>query len=78
MPAYGIFARHVQGLELANINLGFDSEDFRPALVCSDVDGFEMDNFKAQLAPGVSAAMFDSVTNVMIRNSPALDGINPK
>ncbi len=78
MPAYGVFARHVRNLELANINVGFDSDDFRPAMVCSDVDGLEVDNFKAQLAPGVSAAMFDSVTNVMIRNSPALDGIPPR
>ncbi len=73
MPAYGVFARHVRGLELANINLSFDSEDLRPAMVCSDVDGLEVDNFKAQLAPGVSAATFDSVTNVVIRNSPVLE-----
>jgi hypothetical protein len=78
MPAYGLFARHVRGLELANINLSFESEDLRPAMVCSDVDGLEVDNFKAQLAPGVPAATFDSVTNVVIRNSPVLDGINPK
>ena len=78
MPAYGVFARHVRGLELANINVGFDTEDLRPAMVCSDVDGLEVDNFKAQLAPGVPAATFDSVTNVVIRNSPVLDGIGSK
>lgn len=78
MPAYGVFARHVKGLELANINVSFETNDFRPAMVCSDVDGLEVDNFKAQLAPGVSAATFDSVKNVVIRNSPVLDGINPK
>ncbi len=75
MPAYGVFARHVRNLELANINLGFDSEDLRPAMVCSDVNGLEVDNFKAQLAAGVPAARFDSVTNVVIRNSPVLEGI---
>jgi polygalacturonase len=78
MPAYGVFARHVRNLELANINVGFDSDDFRPAMVCSDVDGLEIGNFKAQLAPGVVAATFDSVTNVVIRNSPVLDGIPPR
>jgi polygalacturonase len=78
MPAYGVFARHVHNLELANINVGFDSEDLRPAMVCSDVDGLEIDDFKAQLAPGVVAATFDSVTNVVIRNSPVLDGIPPR
>jgi polygalacturonase len=78
MPAYGVFARHVKGLELANINVSFETNDFRPAMVCSDVDGLEVDNFKAQLAPGVSAATFDSVKNVVIRNSPVLDGIMAK
>jgi polygalacturonase len=72
MPAYGVFARHVKGLELANINVSFETNDFRPALACVDVDGLEVDNFKAQLAPGVSAATFDSVKNVVIRNSPVL------
>lgn len=50
MPAYGLFARHVRNLELANINLSFENEDLRPAMVCVDVDGLEIDNFKAQLA----------------------------
>jgi len=78
LPAYGLFARHVKGLELANLNVSFETNDFRPAMICSDVDGLEVDNFKAQIAPGVSAAAFDSVTNLVIRNSPVLNGINPK
>ena len=78
MPAYGVFARHVKGLELANLNVSFETNDFRPAMVCSDVDGLEVDNFKAQLAPGVSTATLDSVKNVAIRNSPVLDGIMAK
>ena len=41
MPAYGVFARHVRGLELANFNLTFENDDLRPAMVCVDVDGLE-------------------------------------
>ena len=78
MPAYGLFARHVRDLELANIRTSFAKEDLRPAIACVDVDGLEIDNFKAQLAPGVPAAAFDSVTNVVIRNSPMLEGITTK
>jgi hypothetical protein len=77
-PAYGLFARHVRDLELANIREGFEQEDLRPAIECVDVDGLEIDNFKAQLASGVPAAKFDSVTNVVIRNSPMLDGMTAK
>jgi polygalacturonase len=72
MPGYGLFARHVKGLELANINLSVEKEDKRPAIVCSDVDGLEVDNFKAQIGEGVSAAKLDNVKNVVIRNSPVL------
>jgi polygalacturonase len=75
MPAYGVFARHVRGLELANITLSFEKEDLRPAMACVDVDGLEIDNFKAQLASGVSAATFESVTNITIRNSPVLKDV---
>jgi polygalacturonase len=78
MPAYGVFARHVRDLELANIRTSFETEDLRPVVECVDVDGLEIDNFKAQLAPGVPAAGFDSVTNLVIRNSPMLDGISPR
>jgi polygalacturonase len=75
MPAYGLFARHARGLELANFNLSFEKDDFRPAIACVDVDGLEIDNFKAQLAAGVPAAAFaDNVRRITVRNSPVLDG----
>jgi polygalacturonase len=75
VPGYGVFARHVRGLELANITLSFQNDDKRPAMVVSDVDGLEVDNFKAQLSEGVSAAKLDGVKNVVIRNSPVLKGV---
>lgn len=75
MPGYGVFARHVHDLELANIRLSVDKEDKRPAMVCSDIDGLEVDNFKAQTADGVSAAKLNDVKNVVIRNSPILNGV---
>jgi hypothetical protein len=72
MPAYGLFARHVHGLELQNINLSFNNDDLRPAMVCSDVDGLEIDNFKGQTVTGVTPASFDSVTGLVVRNSPQI------
>jgi polygalacturonase len=73
LPAYGLFARHVKGLELANINFSFLKDDFRPAIECVDVAGLEIDNFKAQLADGVAASKFENVTGMVIRNSPVLE-----
>jgi polygalacturonase len=72
MPGYGLFARHVRGLELANIHTSFVKEDLRPAIVCVDVDGLEIDNFKAQVAKGVPAARFEGVKGLIIRNSPGI------
>jgi polygalacturonase len=72
MPSYGLFARHVRGMELANLTVGFDSNDVRPAMACSDVDGLEIDNFKAQTATGVQPAIFTNVKGLVIRNSPVL------
>jgi len=75
MPGYGVFARHVHGLELANISLSVETEDKRPAMVCSDVDGLEVDNFKAQVGDGVAAAKLDGVKNIVILNSPILKDV---
>jgi len=80
MPSYGVFARHVKGLEMANITVGFDAQDMRPAVVGSDLDGVEIDNFKAQLAPGVAGARWENVKGLTVRNSPAIPvaGANAK
>jgi len=76
MPGYGVFARHVHGLEMSNITLDVQKEDKRPAMVCSDVDGLEVDNFKAQVGDGVAAAKLDNVKNIVVRNSPVLKDIS--
>jgi polygalacturonase len=74
LPAYGIFARHVKDLELADIHLNFQEQDLRPAMKFADVDGLEIDNVKPQVADGVKPAEFAvDVKNLVIRNSPALE-----
>ena len=72
-PSYGLFARHVRGLELADITFDYDKEDFRPAIRCVDVDGLEIDHLKARHADGVAAKSFEKVTRAVIRNSPDLE-----
>jgi hypothetical protein len=72
-PAWGLFARHIKGLELADINLSVKKDDQRPALICDDVEDLEIDNFKAKNpAAGVTAAKMTDTKDVVIRNSPAL------
>ncbi len=77
LPAYGIFARHVHDLELANISVSFETNDLRPAAAFSDIDGLEIDNFKPQVAEGVPAAQFSpDVRNLSVRNSPLVKSNN--
>ncbi|MFH0991097.1 MAG: glycosyl hydrolase family 28-related protein [bacterium] len=71
-PGYGLFARHVRGLELSDISFNLEREDFRPVMVCVDVNGLEIDNIKAQLAPGIAPVKFEEVKDLVIRNSPLL------
>jgi polygalacturonase len=73
LPAYGIFARHVTDLSLANITVNYTKEDLRPAAMFADIKGLEIDNLKPKVADGVSAAVFaDTVTGLTVRNSPAV------
>jgi len=78
MPAYGLFARHVRNLELQNIRLDFEIPDLRPALVCADVNGLEIDDLKAQTAQGVGLARFTDVKALVVRNSPGLEETTAK
>jgi polygalacturonase len=72
MPSYGIYARHVRGLELADITFSFLKEDLRPAASFVDIDGLEIDNLKAMAAKKVKPAKFEKVRGLVIRNSPVL------
>ena len=53
MPAYGFFIRHVKGIEMSNVEVGYLKEDLRPAFVLDDVRGAEFDMVKGEHAPGV-------------------------
>ena len=73
LPAYGFYARHVKDLELANITTRFQKQDSRPAAAFSDVNGLVIDNFKPQVADGVTAAvMGQDVRNLSVINSPSV------
>ena len=73
LPAYGVYARHVKDLELANIHLNFETNDLRPALMFTDVQKLELNNIKPQVADGVPALVQgQDVSDVTILDSPKL------
>lgn len=72
-PGYGLFARHVKGLELSDIRLRYEQDDLRPGIACVDVDGLAIDHCSVQTARGVTPAKFEQVRGLVIHNSPGLE-----
>lgn len=73
LPAYGLFLRHVRGLEIKNFQVGFEANDLRPVMVAVDVAGLKISDFKAQVADGVDPSRFEDVKDLVITNSPVLE-----
>jgi hypothetical protein len=72
MPAYGLFARHVSGLTLRNVDVSYAAPDFRPAVVLDDVQGIEFDHFKSQLEAGVPEFMLWNTRDFSVIHSPGI------
>jgi polygalacturonase len=50
LPAYGFFVRHVDGLTFRDVDLSYNKNEHRPALVFNDVKNLKVYNFDAELA----------------------------
>lgn len=77
-PAYGIFARHVKGLRLENINFKTIAEDKRPFSIFEDVSGLEIIDVKARVINKIIPFLFKDVKNITVRNSPIFETKNIK
>ncbi len=52
-PAYGLFARHVDGLDVHHVTFRTMKPDYRPAVMLDDVQHHDITNLKADLQQGV-------------------------
>ena len=57
IPAYGFFIRHVNGIELNNVEVSYLKEDLRPAFIINDSSRLDFFHVKAQQA--TVGSMFD-------------------
>jgi polygalacturonase len=55
MPSYGFFIRHVDGIQLNNVEVSVETDDARPPFVLEHVRGAEFNRLKAQRPPGKPA-----------------------
>jgi polygalacturonase len=72
LPGYGVFARHVEGLKLENVELYFMTDDRRPALVLDDVKGGELRFVKAQRSGNVAPVSVKNSEDVSVLQSLGL------
>jgi polygalacturonase len=61
IPAYGFFIRHVKGIEMNNVEVGYVNEDFRPVFILDDVKDADFNNVKAQVSPDVPTFILKNV-----------------
>jgi len=52
-PAYGLYARHVEGLHVNDVTFRYERPDFRPAVVLDDVHGATLRDIDAPTEKGV-------------------------
>ncbi|MGA2865494.1 MAG: glycosyl hydrolase family 28 protein [Verrucomicrobiota bacterium] len=76
LPAYGLYARHARNITLDNVRFELAKKDFRPAIVCDDVQDLEMSSFKAQAEASVESLIrLRAVQGAFIHDSRPLDEI---
>ncbi len=69
IPVYGFFIRHVKNIVMNDVTVGFLENDFRPAMMLSEVTGATFRNLDAQKLPGIPIFVLDRVADFSIMNS---------
>lgn len=63
IPAYGFYIRHVKNIEMVNVELKLENEDFRSPFILEDVKGASFINVKAPHKEGVPQFILKNVTD---------------
>jgi polygalacturonase len=72
LPAYGFFVRHVQGLTMHDLSVGFQQEDIRAALVLSDVSDVRIDRSDMMISSKAGAVIvLEKVSGLTVAGSVA-------
>lgn len=68
MPSYGFYIRHVNGLQMHDIYIGYEKPDYRPAFVLNQVDNARFNNIELQKESNVPAFILRNVRNLRYMN----------
>ena len=64
LPAWGFYGRHVEGLQLKNINISYKEDDYRPACIFDDVKGLQLRSVNIPTAKELPVIIFNNVSNL--------------
>ncbi len=64
LPSFGFYVRHVNGIEMKNIKVILEKEDFRPAFVFDDVKGLKMEKIEVPS---------DKINQIIFKDVPSSD-----
>ena len=77
LPSYGFFIRHAKNVHLSNIELSYEQQDERSAIICDDVDGLDLIDVRGEGSrSGAPLFQFRDVKNAFISSSRALNPVN--
>ncbi len=75
LPAYGFYARHVDGLTMRDVRVTWEQADVRPAVVLDDVRNALLDGFAAFSVPAMAPIVrLHQSANIMIRAAQTSPG----
>jgi hypothetical protein len=66
-PAYGLYARHVEGLHVNDVTFTYRRPDYRPAVVLDDVHGATLRSIDGPTEPGIEKIVTFRSENIDIR-----------
>jgi polygalacturonase len=75
IPSYGFYIRHVDGIELNNIQISCTQPDARPAFMLVDVKNADFNHVKAPLMAGTPMFVLDQVDNFTSKFVPGIQDI---
>ena len=70
LPSYGFFVRHVRGLRMRGLSIGYQQEDTRPAMIFNDVADARIDNSDMMISAKAEALIvLDKVSGMTLSGS---------
>jgi len=72
LTAWGLFVRHVKGIEINHVEFRYAQEDLRSPVVLDDVADADFDHLKTQHAAGTSVFVLKNVNCFAVHNSPGI------